>query len=102
MTDLLQELSSGVVVSVCLLTPDTNSMVAHRLTPTATPTRRSGDPSNISGALGCVSLNEVQTPRYSGGPMTTQVLPPLTFMPSRAPFSLPGRAVPVMANGLYN
>jgi len=34
--------------------------------------------------------------------MTAQVPPPLTFMPSSAPFSLSGGAVPVMTNGRYN
>lgn len=102
MADLLQELPSGVVVSVCLHTPDTNGIVSHRLTPSATPTRRSGDSSNISDALGRVSVNEVQTPRYSGSAMRAQVPPPMTFMPSSAPFSLPGGGVPVMMNGLYN
>ncbi|TAQ90445.1 hypothetical protein B7494_g1292 [Chlorociboria aeruginascens] len=98
----------SVDVSVVMHTPDISSpqVTTYGLAPTITPTRRSGEQSDISDILGQMSLSAHQTPRYphNGDPFGPSVASPsaLSYMTTNSPYGLPPNTLPVVMNGMYS
>jgi hypothetical protein len=86
-------------------TPDvTSPLGSYRLAPAATPTRGSGEHSDLNDLPDRISLNNSQAPFFRGN---TDVFaragqsPSTLYMTSNTAFALPPDTVPVVMSGLY-